>query len=116
MANTRNGYLIFLHITLLIYSFAGIFSKLASTKQFLSFEYIFYYCLVLIILFVYAILWQQVLKKLPLNTAFANKSAVIIWGIIWGKLIFSEKITLFMLIGAVIILIGITLVVTDNEK
>jgi drug/metabolite transporter (DMT)-like permease len=104
-----------LHIILLMYSLGGIFSKSASIKKFLSPEFIFYYGMVLLILFIYAILWQQVLKKMPLNTAYSNKSIVIIWGIVWGSLIFKEKITIYMILGAVIILIGLTLVVKADE-
>ena len=106
---------ILLHTILLLYSIAGIFSKLASTKEFLSIEFILNYIIVLFILFIYAFLWQKVLKRLPLTTAFANKSIVIIWGLVWGSLIFSERITINMIIGSVIIIIGISVVVTANE-
>ncbi|MEG1426997.1 MAG: EamA family transporter [Oscillospiraceae bacterium] len=106
---------ILLHSILLIYSFTGIFSKMASEKEFLSLEFILYYGLVLILLVVYALLWQQVLKRMPLTTAFANKSVVIVWGMIWGAIIFAEKITPYMVIGAAIIFLGVTLVVTADE-
>ena len=104
-----------LHSILLLYSLIGILSKWTAKFDFLSFEFIIGYGFILCGLFIYAILWQQVLKKLPLNTAFANKSIVIIWGIIWGSLFFSEKITINMIIGAIIILIGLMLVVTADE-
>lgn len=106
---------IFLHAILLLYSLTGIFSKLASQNEFLSFKFIVFYGLALMGLFIYAILWQQVLKKLPLTTAFANKSITVVWGMFWGTMFFREKISLFMIIGAVIIIGGIYLVVTDHE-
>ena len=104
-----------LHSILLMYSLIGILSKTTAKFEFLSFKFIFYYTIILSLLFVYAIMWQQVLKKFPLNTAFANKSIVIVWGIIWGHIFFTEKITLFMVIGAVVILVGLTFVVTADE-
>lgn len=106
---------IFLHLALLFYSLGGIFSKTAIGKAFLSPAFLFFYCLVLLILFVYAILWQQILKKMPLTTAFANKSIIMVWGMVWGNIFFQEKITLTMILGAVIIFLGICLVVTDHE-
>lgn len=105
---------IFLHFALIIYSFAAIFSKLASKKNILSFDFFIFYGLLLTCLFVYAILWQQVLKKVSLTTAFANRSVVIIWGIVWGCLLFSEKIHISNIIGAIVIIVGIYFVVVDN--
>ncbi len=107
---------IFLHIILLVYSIGGIFSKIASTKEFLSWEFILFYGLLIVNLFIYAILWQQVLKRMPLTTAFLNKAVVVVWGILWGALFFKEKIEWNMIVGAGIIIIGILVVVSDNEK
>ena len=104
-----------LHSILLLYSINGIISKLASKKQFPTFEFFFYVCLVVFILFLYAIIWQQILKKMPLTTAFSNKSVVVIWGMLWGALFFQERITLQMIIGGAIISFGVYLVVTDHE-
>ena len=90
-------------------------AKTAGTKELLSFDFIFFYGLFLSVLFVYAILWQQILKKLPLTVAFANKAIVIIWGILWGYLFFNETLRWGMLLGAVIIISGIYLVVSDDK-
>lgn len=106
---------ILLHSILLMYSLISVFSKLTSKLDFLTFKFIFYYVIILSILFIYAIVWQQVLKRFPLNTAYANKSIVIIWGIIWGYLFFSEVISISMIIGAFIILVGLILVVNADE-
>lgn len=108
--------LIFLHILLAIYSLGGISSKLAGQQEFLSFKFCLYYSIVLLILFIYALLWQQVLKKLPLVTAFANKAVIIIWGIIWGAVFFEETITLSKIIGAFVIVVGVCLVVCSDEN
>ena len=105
----------FLHFILLVYSLGGIFSKIASSKVFLSLEFIIFYGLVIITLFIYAILWQQVLKMMPLTTAFLNKSVVVVWGILWGALFFGERIKWNMIVGAFIIILGIIVVVSDNE-
>ena len=106
---------IFLHILLFAFSFCSIFSKLAASYEFLSFQFCLFYGISIIILGIYALLWQQILKKFTLTTAFLNKAVTIIWGIVWGTLIFSETITIQMIIGAIIVFIGVSLVVMADE-
>lgn len=106
---------LFLHASLLLYSIGGIFAKIASSKAFLSFDFILFYGLFLCVLFVYAILWQQILKRFPLTVAFANKAITILWGIIWGYLFFGETLRWGMLLGSIIIVSGIYLVVSDDK-
>lgn len=105
-----------LHLILLVYSLSGICSKTASSKQFLSFEFILFYGLVLFIMAVYALLWQQVLKSIPLNIAYANKAVTLVWGMVWGAVVFKEQITITNIIGAVVVLAGVLLMVTGGEK
>lgn len=105
-----------LHFILLLYSINGIFSKLASTKEFMCLDFILLYGIVLFNLFIYAILWQQILKKIPLTIAFSNKSIVIVWGMIWGKFIFNETIKWNMILGTIIIILGVYMVVKNNEN
>lgn len=106
---------LFLHAILILYSFSGVFSKLAAGKEFLSLPFLLLYGTVLAFMFVYALLWQQALKKMPLTTAFSNKSVITVWGMLWGALFFHEKITWLMIVGALVIFAGVYLVVTDDE-
>lgn len=105
-----------LHILLFIYSMAGVCSKLASGQNFLSIRFIILYGILLFIMFFYAVMWQQILKRMKLVTAYANKSVTIIWGMIWGMLLFGEQITAFKVIGILIIIIGVYLVVTGEVE
>ena len=105
-----------LHCLLLLYSFSDIASKLAAGQEFLSFKFILYYGAVIGILGFYAIFWQQILKKIPLITAYANKSVTIIWGMIFGALIFKEQIHWNQILGAIIIIIGVYFVVLEDAK
>ena len=106
-----------LHLVLIFYAVGGIFSKRAAVAPFLSVEYIGNYAALLAVLVVYAYFWQKILKKLPLTVAMANKSITVIWGIIYGYLVFHEKVTFFNLAGAVIIILGICLVIgADKEE
>lgn len=112
--NSIKDYLL-LHILLFFYSFCGVFSKLASGYNFLSWQFIVFYGISIFILGVYAIFWQQILKKFNLTTAFFNKAITIIWGMVLGLIIFSEPISVKMIIGSVIILIGIKIVAGKYE-
>lgn len=75
-----------------------------------------FYGFSLLILGVYAILWQQVIKKIPLNIAYANKAITLVWGMVWGAVIFKEHISIANLIGAAVVLAGVLLMVTGGEK
>lgn len=108
------NYLI-LHLILFIYSFGGIFAKFAAAENFLSFKYICFYMIVILNLFVYAIVWQQTLKKMSLTAAYANKGVTIIWGIVFGRIFFDEPVNFAKILGSLVIIIGILIVVTDNE-
>lgn len=108
-------YLIILHIILALFSVSGIFSKLAAGEDMLSRKWVLYYGTVLLFLFIYAIAWQQIIKKMPIVTAYANKAAMVIWGIIWGYIFFGEAVTIKKIIGAIIIIAGVYLVVTGDE-
>ena len=105
-----------LNALLMFFSLGGIFSKLASRQPFLSLKFILCYGILLLIMFVYAIGWQQVIKRLPLTTAYANRAVTIVWGIIWGLLIFNEKLNAGKVIGAFIVIAGVILYVTEPDK
>ncbi len=118
MADSKNKkafWFLILHILVCFLSFGGVLSKLASAQTFLSLPFIGLYAGEIFILFVYALLWQQVLKHLPLTVAFCNKSVGMIWSMLWGVTIFNETISLQMYIGAAIVLVGVLIVVTSDE-
>ena len=105
-----------LNILLMFFSLGGIFSKLASKQSCLSLKFILCYGALLFIMFVYAIGWQQVIKMLPLTMAYANRAVTIVWGIIWGLLFFNEKLNVGKIIGAVIVIAGVLLYVTESDE
>ena len=108
--------LFLLHIMLMIYSMSGICSKMASKQEFLSTEFCFYYAMIIILLGFYAIGWQQIIKRLPLTMAFANKAVTIVWGIIWGAVFFQEKVTIGKVIGAILVILGVVVYANADGK
>lgn len=104
-----------LHILLLVFSLSGVCSKLAASEEFLSFRFCLCYAGVIGILGIYAIAWQQIIKNLPLTTAYANKAVTVVWGIVWGVLFFSEQITPGKIIGAIIVIAGVVIYATTPD-
>lgn len=99
----------FLHMMLMIYSMSGICSKRAASVPFLSVQFCFYYGMIIFLLGFYAVGWQQIIKRLPLTTAFANKAVTVVWGIIWGFVFFHEAITIGKIVGAVFVIAGVVI-------
>lgn len=109
--------LFLLHIMLMIYSMSGICSKMAAKQEFLSFSFCFYYGMIILLLGFYAIGWQQIIKRLPLTTAFANKAVTVVWGLVWGFVFFQEPITVKKVLGAILVITGVVIYAkADGEK
>ncbi len=107
---------IVLQLAVFIVSLGGICSKLAGRQIFLSKKFIIYYALLLCVLFVYALIWQQVLKHISLSVAYASKGVGIVYAILWGILIFGEEIRWNMIVGAVLVLIGSYCYIIDEIR
>lgn len=106
-----------LHLTFFIYSLAAVFSKMAGSQQTINKQFVLCYGLVLLILVVYAFLWQQNLKKMNLVSAYSNKAVTVVWGMVWGVLIYNEQVTWNRLLGALIIIIGVCIMASEwREK
>ena len=66
-------------------------------------------------MFLYAVIWQQVIKHIDLTVAFANKGITVVWGLLIGKVFFGEEITIKKLIGVIILIVGIIIVVSEEK-
>ena len=104
-----------LHIIIFLFSFTAVFSKLAAAQDFLSGWFILFYALSISVLFIYALAWQQIIKHIPLTTAFCNKGVGIIWGMLWGFLFFQETVSWNMILGAAIVICGVIMVVKADD-
>lgn len=108
-SSSQNKTLVMLHTLLVLFSTSGIFSKLAAGYPFLSLGFILCYGGMVCVLGVYAIGWQQVIKRVPLTTAYANRAVTVVWGIVWGALLFGESVTWQKVLGALVVLAGVAL-------
>lgn len=106
--------IILLQAIVLIYTMSGIFSKLAAGQEFLSFGFIAFYGAEIFVLGVYALLWQQIIKRVELSIAYANRAMALIWSMLWAFLFFKNNITVQNIIGVIIVVIGTMIVNSDN--
>ena len=108
--------IVFLHSIIFLYALSSICAKYAAGLEFFSVKWFLIYGLQIFILGCYALLWQQILKIMPLNFAFANKSVTLVWGMIFGIALFDEKLTVWNIVGALIVLVGVIFMVTEDGK
>lgn len=109
--------LLLLHGTLLLYAAVSVFAKLAGTalSQRDTPMTLWMLGLEFVVLAVYSLLWQQVLKRMPLNFAYSNKGVCTLWTCLFGLLFFGESLTWGKAAGILVVLVGVGLVVTDHE-
>ena len=92
-----------------VYACTGIFTKMASRHEMLSWPYLLWLAGAVGVMGLYALLWQQVLKRIDLSTAYMFKGTSLIFGLLFAWSILGEPITLNNMIGAAIIIVGIAL-------
>ena len=103
-----------LHFLLLIMGLSGVLSKFASRQAFLSIPFLILYGSMLALLAIYALGWQQVLKRLPLTVAYANRGCSLVYSLVFGALFFQEKISWNKLVGCGLAIVGVLLYVSGN--
>lgn len=81
--------------------------KLASKYEFLSFQYVLYLGMTILVMGIYAMLWQKVLELIPLNKAYLYKSSGIGISLMYAYIIFDENITVNNILGCAMIIMGI---------
>lgn len=107
--------LVVLQLVVAIYTLSGVAAKGASGFGVFTWQFIFFYGLEIAILGIYAILWQQIIKRFELSIAYANRSMAILWSLAWAVIFFHESITLNNVIGVLIVLVGTILVNMDGK-
>lgn len=93
----------------LIYACTSIFTKMASRQEILSWPYLLWIAGAVGVMGVYALLWQQVIRRMPISTAYMFKGTSLIFVLLFSALLFGEGITTNNLIGSAIIIAGIVL-------
>lgn len=108
--------ILILQIVVVIYTLSSVVAKFATGKELFSFSFFLFYGLEIVILGVYAILWQQMIKKFDLSVAYANRAMALLWSAIWAVVLFHEKLDGKQIAGILLVVLGTVIVNTDNGK
>lgn len=100
---------------IILYSISSVIANLASRQAAMSTGFFLLYGLEIGVLGIYAILWQQAIKKFELSIAYANRAMVVLWSMVWAVLLFDNKITPLNILGLALIVAG-TLIINHEEK
>ena len=99
----------------MLYACVSIFTKLASQQELMSWNYML--CLIgaVGVMGLYAMLWQQILKRIELSLAYMFKGTGLIFVMLLAHVLFGEQITWNNVVGAIIIISGIVLFANSAE-
>lgn len=116
--NGRVGIILVLQLMNILYSLNSVLVKIVSIRWekdgLFGFSTLSLLIGAVLIMAVYALLWQKILSKVELTVAYMCKGMIIFWGMLWAFLFFGENISLFNVIGTLLIFTG-TYLVTANE-
>ncbi len=118
--------LILIQAAVIVYTGSSVCSKMASSHageimllgqkiSWLSWTGYFWLCLEVVCLGMYAVFWQQIIKRFDLSIAYANRATAIFWTFLWGMILFQEKIKPLNIVGVLIVFLGVLLVNQDES-
>ena len=108
--------ILMLQAVVVIYTLSSVVAKLATGKELFSFSFFLFYGLEIAILGVYAILWQQMIKRFDLSIAYANRAMALLWSALWAVLLFHEGLGPKQVAGIVLVILGTVIVNTDTPS
>lgn len=106
--------IIILQAVVVIYTFAGIIGKFAAGQE--SLRFFLLYGAEIAVLGVYALLWQQMIRRFDLSVAYANRAVALAWSLLWAVLIFGEKLTVKKVAGVLLVIVGTAVINGGREK
>ena len=108
--------ILLLQAIIIIYTISSVMAKFASASAEAPLRMLVFLGLEFVILAIYAVLWQQMIKRFDLSVAYANRSMAILWSMIWAVIFFHDEITLRNILGVLIVLMGTVIVNLDARE
>ena len=105
--------IILLQLIVIIYTINSIIGKLSAGEEFMSMRFILFYVAEVGVLGIYALLWQQMIKRFDLSIAYANRAMALIWSAVWAVVIFHESLSITNIIGILLVIAGTVVVNTE---
>lgn len=100
---------------IIIYTISGVMSKEAAASGGDLMRFLIFFGLEFVLLGVYALLWQQMIKRFELSVAYANRSMAVVWSMVWAVVLFHDTITMQNIAGVLLVVAGIWIINTDTE-
>lgn len=101
-----------LYLAFFVYSISSVCAKLAALQSD-RMRLLFFFAAEIACLGIYALIYQQALKRFSLVVAMSNKGITVILGLLWSVLLFGERVGLLNAVGAAFIVFGIGMVSSD---
>lgn len=108
--------IILLQAVVIIYTSTSIIGKLAADTEVMSFKFIMFYGLDVFFLGIYAICWQQMIKRFDLSVAYANRAMALLWTGLWAVIVFKDSLSLKQIIGIVVVVIGTVVINLNSDE
>lgn len=93
----------------LLYACTSVCTRFAAQYDFMSWGYWAGLAGAIGVMGVYAVCWQQILKRVELSTAYMFKGTSLVFVMLLAWMLFGEQITLYNLLGSCVIIAGIAL-------
>ena len=103
-----------LQAVIMIYTLSSVMAKLASGEEPLSAPFLLFYLIELLVLGIYALLWQQMIKRFELSVAYTNRAMALLWSMLWAVVLFHDRVTVKNVAGVALVIVG-TLIVNGGE-
>ena len=117
MDGSRSRTFLALQLLLLCYALSTVMQKLAAQQDFLSPRFLLCVFGMFLFLGVYALGWQQILKRMPLTVAYATSKAVVfLWMLLFGALLFHERVSPRQLLGCALLMAGVVLFALSEKE
>lgn len=107
--------ILILQLVVVVYTLSSVVAKFATGKELFSFSFFLFYGLEIAILGVYAILWQQMIKRFDLSIAYANRAMALLWSALWAVILFRETLNEKQIAGIALVIVGTVIVNTDTS-
>lgn len=91
-------------------------TKYTSLQNFMSMSYIISLTCVLFFMSLYALSWQQIIKRMPISDAYMFKGTSIVFVLLLSAWLFEEIITWQNIVGSIIIILGIALFAKADKE
>lgn len=112
----RGKDILVLQAVIVIYTLSSVMAKLASGQEVFSGAFFGFYLAELVILGIYALLWQQMIKRFELSVAYTNRAMALLWSMVWAVVIFHDSVSVRQIAGVVLVILGTLVVNTEGQK